>query len=329
MKSIALLYRKKVDGRNSIEGVFSPLDSLLNIHRIELPCDLNTIKSAFKLLWFALHIKEKNIHVTGDIHYMAIFLFWKKIIVTVHDCNHYEDLTGIRKKIMGFVWYSLPLRIANKITVISPYAMEQLCRYFNFNHSKIIIIPNSFHPIKKVDYKKKEDKFTILSVGSLRIKNRKRLIEAVKGLPDVELSIIGKLSDELTSLLKTYNISYKNYYFISRQELESYYNKADVLFFASLKEGFGLPILEAQSCGLPVITSNTTSMPYVAASGACIVDPYDVVAIRKAILKIKDNLEYRQDIVTNGFENIKRFKEANFTLAFKDLYKMVFNVNDL
>jgi glycosyltransferase involved in cell wall biosynthesis len=329
MTQVALLYRMKVDGRNSIEGVFSPIDALFYINRIELPCDLNSIKSIFKLMWFALQIKERNVHITGDIHYMAIFLFWKKIIVTVHDCNHYEDLTGIRQKIMGFVWYTLPLRIADKVTVISPYAKEQLCGYFNFNFLKIVVIPNSFHPIKKVDYKKKENKFTILSVGSLRIKNRKRLIEAVKGLPDVELSLIGKLSDELTSLLKTYNIVYKNYYFISRQELGNYYNSADVLFFASIKEGFGLPILEAQSCGLPVITSNTTSMPYVAASGACIVDPYEVAAIRKAILKIKDDLEYRQEIISNGFENIKRFKEATFVLAFKDLYKGVFNVNDL
>ena len=163
MHRIALLYRKKEDGRNSIEGVFSPLDALPNIHRMELPCDLNSIKSIFKLLWFALHIKERNIHITGDIHFMAIFLFWKKIIITVHDCNHYEDLSGIRKKMMGLVWYTLPLRIANKVTVISPFAKEQLCRYFNFDFNKVVVIPNSFHPIKRNSYAKKNDKYTILS----------------------------------------------------------------------------------------------------------------------------------------------------------------------
>ena len=312
MFRIALLYRKKEDGRISIEGVFKPIDTLPSIHRMELPCDLNSIKNVFKLLWFALTIKEKNIHITGDIHYMAIFLFWKKIIVTVHDCNHYEDLTGIRKKVMGFIWYTLPLRIADKVTVISPFAKEQLCGSFNFNNKKIIVIPNSFHPIKKDIHSKKEDKFTILSVGSNRIKNRKRLIEAVKDIQDVQLCLIGKLSEKLMKILETYNIAYQNDYFISRHELEKYYNKADVLFFASTKEGFGLPILEAQSCGLPVITSNTTSMPYVAASGACIVDPYDVAAIREAILKVKNNSLYREEIIDIGFENIKRFSEMNF-----------------
>ena len=329
MSRIVLLYRKKIDGRNSIEGVFRPLDALPNIHRMELPCDLNSIKSIFKLLWFALHIKEKNIHITGDIHYMAIVLFWKKIIITVHDCNHYEDLTGLRKKLMGFIWYTLPLRITDKVTVISPFAKEQLCGYFNFDYKKIVVIPNSFQPIKKDTNTKKENKFTILSVGSNPIKNRKRLIEAVKDLPDVQLFLIGKLSEELTRLLETYNIAYKNDYFISRQELEKYYNRADVLFFASIKEGFGLPILEAQSCGLPVITSNTTSMPYVAGDGASIVDPYDVAAIRGAILKIKLDSEYRDKITKQGFENIKRFGERNFVMTFKSLYITVFNLTSL
>ena len=324
MSRIVLLYRKKIDGRMSIEGVFSPLDTLPNIHRMELPCDLNSIKSIFKLLWFALHIKENNIHITGDIHYMAIFLFWKKIIITVHDCNHYEDLTGLRKKLMGYIWFTLPLRIADKVTVISPFTKEQLRGYFNFDYKKIVVIPNSFHPIKKDINTKKEDKFTILSVGSTRIKNRNRMIEAVKDLPDVQLSLIGKLSDDLTRLLETYNIAYKNDYYISRQELEKYYNRADLLFFASIKEGFGLPILEAQSCGLPVITSNTASMPYVAGDGACIVDPYDVVAIRGALLKIKEDSNYRQKITKQGFENIKRFSEQNFTIAFLKVYKEVF-----
>ena len=329
MSRVVLLYRKKNAARNSIEGVFSPLDTWPGIHRMELPCDLDSIKSVFKLLWFALQIKEKNVHITGDIHYMAIFLFWKKIIVTVHDCNHYEDLSGIRKKVMGFIWYTLPLRIADKITVISPFAEEQLCGYFSFDHKKIVVIPNSFHPIKKDIPNKKEDKFTILSVGTNPIKNQKRLIEAAKGLADVQLSFIGKLSEELTTLLETYHITYENQYFISRQELENYYNRADVLFFASIKEGFGLPILEAQSCGLPVITSNTTSMPYVAGGGACMVDPFDVVAIRGAILKIKLDPEYRQEIINNGFENINRFSEISFVNTIKGVYMTVFNLKAL
>ena len=325
MTQIALLYRMKVDGRNSIEGVFSPLDALPNIHRMELSCDLNSIKSAFKLLWFALNIKEKNIHITGDIHYMAIFLFWKKIIITVHDCNHYEDLTGIRKKFMGFIWYTLPLRIADKVTVISPFAKKQLCGYFNFNHKKVVVIPNSFHAVKINEDSKKNDIFTVLSIGSNTNKNRARLIEAVKGLSNIELYLVGKLPKALIMLLDDYKIKYTNKYFISRLELEECYNISHVLFFASTKEGFGLPILEAQSCGLPVITSNTTSMPYVAGKGAYVVDPYDISAIKNAILKIKEDSIYRNELINQGFSNVQRFCENDFVNAHVQVHTKLFN----
>ena len=65
-------------------------------------------------------------------------------------------------------------------------------------------------------------------------------------------------------------------------------------------------------------------MPYVAGDGACIVDPYDVVAIRGALLKIKEDSNYRQKITKQGFENIKRFSEQNFTIAFLKVYKEIF-----
>ena len=123
----ALLYRKNENGRNIIKGVFKSLDIFFRRLRVELPFDLNPIKSVCNLMWFYQRLKTNNIHI-------AIFLFWKKIIITVHDCNHYEDLSGIRKKMMGLIWYTLPPRIANKVTVIPPFAEEQLCEYFSFNN---------------------------------------------------------------------------------------------------------------------------------------------------------------------------------------------------
>ena len=106
--------------------------------------------------------------------------------------------------------------------------------------------------------------------------------------------------------------------------MEECYNISHVLFFASTKEGFGLPILEAQSCGLPVITSYTTSMPYVAGGGACIIDPYDVTAIRNCIIKIKEDKVYRKKLIDEGYMNIKRFSEQNFITSYLKVYKEIF-----
>jgi glycosyltransferase involved in cell wall biosynthesis len=99
------------------------------------------------------------------------------------------------------------------------------------------------------------------------------------------------------------------------------YNNCDLLYFASTKEGFGLPILEAQSCGLPVLTSNITAMPYVAGDGALFVNPYSVEEIKKGICEIRESTETKRKIISNGYENIDRFSEEKFVSEFIELYK--------
>jgi glycosyltransferase involved in cell wall biosynthesis len=75
---------------------------------------------------------------------------------------------------------------------------------------------------------------------------------------------------------------------ITSKQLGLEYKSSDLLYFASTKEGFGLPILEAQSLVIPVITSNTTAMPFVAGEGALIIDPYSVDSIRDGLLLFID-----------------------------------------
>ena len=82
-----------------------------------------------------------------------------------------------------------------------------------------------------------------------------------------------------------------------------------------------MPILEAQSIGLPVITSNTTSMPFVAGDGAIIVDPYSIESIKEAILLIIDDNRIVDLIKEKGFKNIERFLESNFLESYMNLYK--------
>ena len=326
MKKIALLYRQKNILRNSIESVFKPLESFPLINRLELPYDLKSLSNALMLITFAFKIKEKYIHITGDVHYMAIFLFWKPIILVIHDCNHYESLKGIRKALLGLIWFKLPMHIAKKVVVISPYVKSQLQSHFKINDDKIVIIPNSFYPMKKKDSYNHNSSFVILAIGTKQNKNLIRLIEAVLDIKDIQLNIIGPLNKELLECLEKYKVNYTNSHNISQMELEQTYNSANLLFFASTKEGFGLPILEAQSCGLPLITSNTTSMPYVAGKGACIVDPYDVNDIKNAIIKVKTDSTFRQQIIDAGFLNVERFRENIFLQSYLSLYNNTFKI---
>lgn len=320
---MVLLFRKIVDGRNSIENVFIPLEKISGIERLNLPCDLRSVRDLMQLIWFGIRLKKKNIHITGDIHYMAFILFWKKTILTIHDCNRYEDLTGFRKWLMGLIWFELPIRAANKVTVISPHVKEQVQSHFNLPDQKVIVIPNSFIPIPK-SRNKKYSEFTILAIGSLPHKNIERLILAIKDITDCSVFILGRIRPELAVILAQNQVKFVNKFNVEREELNEIYQRSHVLFFASLKEGFGLPILEAQSCGLPVITSNISSMPYVAGDGALLVDPYNTSEIRDAILRIMDNSQFTLELIAKGFENLQRFNQKQFISSFEKLYKEVF-----
>ena len=95
--------------------------------------------------------------------------------------------------------------------------------------------------------------------------------------------------------------------YLPRDQLASYYENAICLMFPSLYEGFGLPILEAMSCGAPVITSNTSSMPEVAGDAALLVNPYDTSAIADAMNNLVSDKQLRERLISKGFERVNQF----------------------
>ena len=101
------------------------------------------------------------------------------------------------------------------------------------------------------------------------------------------------------------------------------YCDSDVVVFASTYEGFGLPILEANATGRPVITSRFLSMPEVAGPAACLVDPYEVTSIRNALLQLFSNAEYRRHLVAAGFENAKRFSPSIIASHYAQAYEQI------
>ncbi|QQG43103.1 MAG: glycosyltransferase family 4 protein [Candidatus Daviesbacteria bacterium] len=122
----------------------------------------------------------------------------------------------------------------------------------------------------------------------------------------------GWLSEEIYELPRKLGIE-KQVKFLGRvddEDLPALYSGAIALVFPSLFEGFGLPILEAQACQVPVITSNLSSMPEVAgppaSGGAILVDPYSEKEIANAMIKVI-NPKVRADLIKKGLQNLKRF----------------------
>ena len=77
--------------------------------------------------------------------------------------------------------------------------------------------------------------------------------------------------------------------------------------FVSLYEGFGIPIIEAQAAGTPVITSNISSMPEAAGEGAILVDPYSVENIAAELEHVIENSTLREQLIEKGYANAQRF----------------------
>lgn len=95
--------------------------------------------------------------------------------------------------------------------------------------------------------------------------------------------------------------------FISEEEKWALLEGAEVFLFPTFYEGFGLPILEAESFGTPVITSNVSSMPEVAGESAVLVNPKNPQEIAEGVYKLISDQSFRDDIIEKGRENVKRF----------------------
>jgi len=262
-------------------------------------------------------------HITGDIHYVSLFLKKKRTIITIHDCGTLKRLRGLKKWIFYVFWYWLPEKRCKYITVVSEATKKELLKYLRCDEHKIRVIPN---PIPKnykyVPLNFNAKKPTILQVGTKPNKNLERVAEAINGI-SCELIIIGKLMKYQIRLLEKNNIQYTSYENVADEDLIKFYIKSDIVVFASTYEGFGMPIIEAQAIGRPVITSNISSMPEVAGNGACLVDPYNIDSIRNALIKIIKDDDYRNNLISNGLKNVERFRLEYIVNQYVELYKDV------
>ena len=328
---IVFFQRKPFDFHFSIERLFETirqnLSDNISYNVFILPFYSSGILSRLKSS-FAARKRQGDInHITGDIHFITPFLNKDITINTYHDFTFLKDTSGLKRFILWLIWVYLPVKYSKFITVISETTKKELIELTGCSPSKIYVIPNiisSKYSFNKKEFNKKNP--NILHIGTTPNKNLNRLIEAVKDIK-CQLIIIGKLTNENISLLKKHNIYFNNYYQLSDEQLEQVYIKCDILSFCSLNEGFGLPILEAQAIGRPVVTSNISSMPEVAGNSACLVDPYNINSIKNGLLKVINDDDYRNDLILKGLNNILRFDPKTIASQYENLYKKIYEHN--
>ncbi|WP_307445626.1 MULTISPECIES: glycosyltransferase family 4 protein [Chryseobacterium] len=310
----------------SIEKVFSVIKNCLDKEGFEVKTFMNPypgLSQMFKAMLFFKRNQGDINHISGDIHWACLLLNSNKTILTIHDLVGIGNYSSKLKKFLyKLIWLYFPLKKAKFITVISEKTEQEILNYYPWAKSKIRVIHNPLTNEPFFREPVENDKFKILIVGTRQNKNVERILEAVKDL-DIEVLIVGETTSEQNQKIKTNKSLTFVKGFITDEELVALYRTCDVLCFPSLYEGFGMPIIEAQSNGCAVITSDMEPMRSVSGNSALLVDPYSVEDIREKILILIHDFEKRKEMVANGYENAKRFLPEEITRQYIELYKEV------
>ena len=159
----------------------------------------------------------------------------------------------------------------------------------------------------------------ILQVGARNNKNLSRVAASLSGIP-CEFHIIGHLQEADRVELDRAGVRHRVSDELTDDQVLQAYEGCDLLVFASTYEGFGMPIVEANAVGRPVVTSNLEPMVSVAGGAACLVDPYDPESIRCGVLRLIQDSAYREELIQRGFENVKRFSPKAIAEAYLGIY---------
>jgi len=273
------------------------------------------------------------LHITGDIHFAA--LAWPKwrrnrpqVILTIHDIGFVHEHKGWKRWLMKKIWITWPLRCVDELITVSEATKEHVLKeatWFDTTQIAVIptVVPQHFQPRKA---EPNNPKPIALHIGVAENKNLRRHAEALRGL-DVHLRIIGEPSDAYYRMLKQFGVEYSTQSKLTNAEMQEACATSDFLLFASTLEGFGMPILEAQMVGLPVITSNIEPMNEVAGDGAELCDPLDSNAIRGCIERVTSDAQLRKTLIQKGATNCKRFSPEESARMMQQLYIKMKNEN--
>ena len=262
-------------------------------------------------------------HVTGDVHFLTLGLPRARTVLTVHDTEFLDRASGIKRALLWLFWFRLPLPRCHRIIAISEQTARDLRRVLPSVADRIEVIPNpvstGFRRAPPVDDTAPGAPLRILQIGTKANKNLDRLAVALQGL-NVHLTIIGRLSEAQRARFQACGIDHVERQGLTDSELQRAYAETDLVAFCSLSEGFGLPIVEAQATGRPVITSDRAPMSDVAGGAALLVDPEDVDAMRGGFARLISEPDLRADLVTRGYANADRYSATRVAAAYARLY---------
>lgn len=302
---------------------------------------VSTVKSflpqkIFSPLWLNLilpwYLKKNKIDVFFSINSILPLVKIKKIkyLFVLHDVTCKVDKKFhpfiYRKYIQFFTYFSI--RSSDQIITVSEYSKQDILKYYNVDKNKIKVVylaaEKSFHPIDISEEEKEKirktyglSEHTILYVGMLE--NRKNILglmkiadEVFKKNNQVKFLLIGKIGyggkKLVEEIVKRENVIHLKG--VDDDLLKKLYNISFIFLFPSFYEGFGYPPLEAMQSGLPVLSSNNSSLREILDGGCILHDASDYKSFSDDIIELLNNKELYNRMKENGFERAKNFNIA-------------------
>lgn len=320
---ITFFFRKKSPNYHSIEKLFSAIIDHLP-KGVAFPYFApKPSKGLTNRLMIGLQARknQRDInHITGDIHFIALFLKRNKTILTIHDIGVIKNGNLAKRLVIKFFWFYLPCKLVKKITVISEFTRLELLEKVNISPDKIIVVPNCYPAIYNYQGKNfKNTQTTILQIGTKPNKNLERLILSLYGI-DLKLIIVGNLSKAQLEILNQNQMEFENHYNINEQAMLELFQRCDILAYISTYEGFGMPVIEANAVGRPVLASNIEPVKSVTGNAALLVDPYNIDEIRRGIIRLIKDTEFCEELIKNGFENAKKYHPEKIAREYLAIY---------
>lgn len=328
-----MLYIPKVDKQNEYVYFLKDEEYQLNT---EMPSnvDMKIIKMPTNILWeqirLPLELKLEEVDLIHNPMFTTPFVRGCKSIITVHDLLFLAfpgDFT-VRDRLYFQILMRFAAKSADRIITVSEHSKQDIIHLLKISEDKVNVVylgkSARFHPIddcKQIWNVKHEYRIPsnfILYVGELRPrKNLSQLIKAfykLKKAKNIRHKLVisgpeGSTYFDLLRLVRDLHLEKEVLFagFIPLEKLPALYSAADLFVYPSLYEGFGLPPLEAMACGIPVITSNVSSLPEVVGDAAIMIDPHNVDDLEKAMYEVLTNESLRCDMVRKGLARAKMF----------------------
>lgn len=283
---------------------------------------------------YHLFFKEKR-DITHFCNYVIPYGVKGKKVVTVHDLafREYPETVRGRTKLMLKTNLKRSLKSADAIVVDSEFTKSEIIKYYNVSEADIDVVPcgvdtscyfpETYENIMSVKQKYgiQDEYFCYLGTLEPR-KNIAGLLAAYKLFMDKSGSRTGEnvpklviaggkgwmyegIFQKIAELSLEEDVIFTGY--VAEEEKNALMSGAMIFCFPSFYEGFGMPPLEAMACGVPVLTSNTSSLAEVTGEAAYQVDPYDLERMSDAMVELYHDRNLRNDFIQKGFEQVKKY----------------------